>query len=562
MRFLSVITLMGFLAPLAAHAQVKLPNGGGDLGAQINAAASALPANGGKILLQPEPNGQCYVFSVPIVITKAIIIQGQGPSTCLNFAGAGAAITFAGGTSSFSPKGSYVDGFGLRDLMLVGSGPSGNQTGVLLGGTASTVGFYATGITISSFGLGLQFGRGVWNFKMEHSIFGGNGQSVHWASSLHFGGENLQFDGVTFVGATFANSVEFDDATNTDFSNLNNLTLVSCNFDSAQLVINNGAGGIRLYSPHFENAGIGSGTEPFVRISAYTAGTDVVMDGPDFYNDQNNPYPPAFIEIDGGAIVTITQMRSINLDGSANVPTNVVINGWATVTMIGSAPLRAAQRQYTIASGSPLVWVMGGQDSNNQVTTQAPLSFSQTYGPNDQSPIVQVGGDGYAPYVGFDRWSGTGNSYYGMRIQENGPSELDFCSTGLGPAGSGTPNCQASIVNGVFTSSVPDGTPPLSVQSHTPPTNLNAWPATFDPSGTQIQNPHITTGKVILPPSGTATVSFLGASAFSQTPACSVSYQTSFQLQQPQALSSNPYPNQIVVFGQPYIGVYFMCLGN
>ena len=459
MRSLTVVALLGLLVPLAAHTQVTLPNGGTDLGAQINAAAAALPANGGKILLQSESTGQCYVFSVPIVITKAVIIQGQGSSTCLNFAGSGTAVTFAGGSSSVIAQG-YVDGFGLRGLLLLGSGVSGNQTGLLLGGTNNTVGFYATGVTISNFGLGLQFGRGVWNFKMEHSIFNMNGQNVHWASSLHFGGENLDFDNVTFIGATFTNSVEIDDNTTTDFSNLNNLTFVSCNFDSAQLVINNGAGGIRLYSPHFENPS-GSGTEPFVRISAYTAGTDVVMDGPDFYNDQSNPYPPEFVWIDGGAIVTITQMRSINLDGSQNVPTNVVVGGWATVTFLGSSQLRAAKTQYTIMPGT--------------------------------SPVIRDISD---------QGVGTGSNHQGTSL------------------------------------------------------------ATFDASGAQIQNAHVTSGKVILPPSGTATVDFMGASAFSQTPACSVSYQTGASLTQPQPLSFNPLPNQIVIFGQQYIGVYFQCIGN
>jgi hypothetical protein len=454
---LALPVLLALFGAFAAQAQVTLPSGSSDLGAQINATAAALPANGGKILLQPQANGQCYVFSVPIVITTPIIIQGQGPSTCLSFVGSGTAVTFAGGSSSVTPMG-FVDGFGLRDLLLVGSGPSGNQTGLLLGGSANTAGFYATGVTIGNFGLGLQFGRGVWNFKMEHSIFDQNGQNVHWASSLHFGGENLDFDSVTFMGATFANSVEIDDNITTDFSNLNNLTFVSCNFDSAQLVINNGAGGIRLYADHFENPN-GSGTEPFVRISAYTAGTDVVMDGPDFYNDQSNPYPPTFVEIDGGAIVTITQMRSINLDGSQNVPTNVTVGGWATVTLIGNAQLRAAQTQYKIMPGS--------------------------------NPVVR--------------------------------DIADFGSTH------------------------PSSPPPLMM---------------YDASGAQIQNAHMTTGKIILPPGGTATVEFQGASAFTQTPACSVSYQTGTPLVQPQVLSFNPYPNQIVVFGQQYIGVYFVCVGN
>jgi len=460
MRLFALFASLGFLAPLAAHSQVKLPNGSGDLGAQINAAAAALPANGGKILLQSQPSGQCYTFSVPIVITTPVIVQGEGPSTCLSFVGSGTAVTFAGGGSSLTPQG-LVDGFGLRDLVLVGSGTSSGQTGLLLGGTANTVGFYATGVTIGNFGLGLQFGRGVWNFKMEHSVFDMNGQNVHWASSLHFGGENMDFDSVTFigVGSTFANSVEFDDNITTDFSNFNNLTLVSCNFDSAQLVINNGAGGIRLYSNHFENPS-GSGTEPFVKISAYTAGTDVVMDGPDFYNDQSNPYPPAFVEIDGGAIVTITQMRSINLDGSQNVPTNVIVSGWATVTLLGSSQLRAAQTQYTIAPGS--------------------------------SPVVR-----------------------------------DIADQG--------------------------------VTNKQPQTTAAAM---YDSSGGQIQNGHITSGKVILPASGTSTVSFGGASAFSQTPACTVSYQTGFPLVQPQALSFNSSPDAITVYGQQYIGVYFICVGN
>jgi hypothetical protein len=562
----SILSTFFRLLPLfvcaSAFAQTTVPSGGGDIGAQINAAEATLPANGGEILVKTQANGQCYSYSVPILITKSIIIQGQGPSTCLSFAGSGVAVTFAGNGTSFAPSGSYVDGFGLRDLTLLGSGTSDGQTGLLVGGASNTVGFYGTGLTISNFGLGLQFGRGAWNFKMEHSIFGLNAQSVHWASSLQFGGENMEFDSVTFVGATFANSVEFDDDITTQFSNLNNLTFVSCNFDSAQLVINNGAGATRLYSPHFENAGVGSGTEPFVRISAYTAASDVVMDGPDFYNDQNNPYPPSFIEIDGGPTVTITQMRSVNLDGTANVPTNLLVNGSANVTLLGDAPLRAAQTQYVIASGSPHMWVMGGQDATNNITSQAPMLYSQDYGPNSQSPVVQIGGSTYDPTVGFNLWSGSANNYYSLQLRESGPNELDFCSSGAAPIGSANYICNAGVVNGVFTNTVPDGTPPISVVSHTPPTNLNAWPATFAASGAQIPNPHITTGKIILPANGQATVPFAQNAQFSQTPTCSLAYQTSAPLVYPQALSANPYPYQIVVFGQPYIGVYFICIGN
>ncbi|GAC1417969.1 MAG: hypothetical protein NVSMB62_09260 [Acidobacteriaceae bacterium] len=470
MKKIAIFLMFLFLAPMIALAQINLPSGDADLGAQINAAVAALPASGGKITVRTPVDGGCYSFATPVVITKAVIVEGQGPSTCLGFSGNGAAFSFYGNSVSFVPD-SYPDGFGLRDLTLRGAGLSGGQTGIALGGTEYSVGFYGTGLTVTNFALGLQYKRGVWNFKMEHSTFTGNGQSVHWASSIHFGGENLEFDSVTFAGAVFAKSVEINDS-NTDFSNTNSLTFISCNFDSAQLVIDNGSGSVRLYAPHFENAGIGSGSEPFVRIRAYTAATDVVMDGPDFYNDQNNPYPPSFIELDGGPAVTISQMRSVNLDGTANVPTNLLIAGDAFVTLLGDAPLRAAQKQYVIASGNPRLWAMGGQDP-------------------------------------------------------------------AAPATSGTASG----------STVPGGVPPSSMP-------------TFDASGSQIGNFHITTGKSIMPASGQAVVAFNGASQFTQTPTCTLSYQTAGSYFLTRALTSNPYPNQIVLFGQPYLGVYFICVGN
>jgi hypothetical protein len=572
-----LFNLFPLIIPGLAFSQITLPSGTGDIGAQINAAAAALPVNGGEIKVQTQSNGQCYSFTVPILITTPIILKGDGPATCLNYTGGGTAVTFSGNVGSFGVPGLRPDGFGLRDLTLQGSGVGNGQTGLAIGGPNNSVGFYGSGLTITNFGLGLQFNRGVWNFKMEHSAFWMNAQSVFWPSNDVFGGENVEFDSVTFLGSTFVNSVEFNDGATGVVSNLNNLTFVSCNFDSAQLVLNNGAGSIRLYAPHFENAGVGSGADPFVRISAFTAASDVVMDGPDFYNDQSSPYPPSFIELDGEPIVTITQMRSVNLDGTTNVPTNLLINGSAYVTLIGDALLRAAQSQYVIASGSPRIWVMGGEDANNQVTSAAPFSFSQTYGPDDQSPVVQLGGSANLPTVSFDLWTGVGSSYYGMQIRGTGPNELDFCSNGAAAIGAGTYICNAGVVNGIFKSMVPEGTPPISVASHTPPVNLNAWPATYSPSGAQIRNPHITTGNLIMPASGQVTVAFELDARFSQMPLCTVGYQTpslqvlprprprpliAGQLGQSTALTSSAAPNEISIAGIPNVGVSFICVGN
>jgi hypothetical protein len=544
--------------------QIALPEGNGDLGAQVNAAMAALPTSGGKVVIHPQSGGQCYTFTVPIVMTKAVILEGEGPATCLQFTGSGAAISISSVWPSFIPANTTVDGFGIRDLTLLGSGPNAGQTGLALGTTTTqSPGFYATGMTLGSFGLGLQFNQGAWNFKIEHSVFARNGQNVYWPSTLQFGGENMEFDSVTFIGATFANSLEFNDESSSYFSNLENLTFVSCNFDDAQLVINNGSGGVRLYAPHFENPLLLSGSNPFMIIRAFTAASDVVLDGPDFYNDSKGPYPASFLEIDGSPTVTISQLRSTNLDGSTNVPTNILIAGDAKVTLLGDAPLRAAQQEYTIASGNPSLWVMGSQNAIDQVQSTTPMLFSQTYTSTDsESPVVEIGGTDYSPTVGFDLWTGTSSSFYKMQIKETGPNELDFCTGGAAALhGSVTYNCNAGVVNGVFTNTVPDGTPPLNVASHTPPNNLNAWPATFDPNGNQILSPHVTTGKIVLPASGQATVSFFGSARFTQTPWCSVSYQTGTAMSLA-PLSFNPNSSQITIFGQQYIGVYYLCVGN
>lgn len=558
-------SLRGLTNGTTVTASVQV-NGNGDIGGQINALEAGMPA-GGRILIPTLATGQCYEFTIPIVITRQIILEGDGPSTCLNFQGSGAAISFQGGVSTVSsqvPVHSPLDGWGLRDLTLIGSGASGGQTGLSFGGPQNAVGFLGSNLNVDSFGVGLQFNRGVWNFKIDHSMFGQNGKNVDWPASLAFGGENVEFDHTTFVGAVFANSLEFNSGGN-GVSNLSSLTFVSCNFDDAQLVINNGSGSIRLFSPHFENPSSLSANLPFVKISAFTAATDVEMNGPDFYNDSNSPYPPDFIELDGSPTVNITQMRSLNLDGSTNIPANIAINGDAQLTLTASSPLRAAQLQYVVNSGNPRIWETANQNGINSVTSGSPFFYNQNVngaGPDSQAPSVSLGGTGYSPTVGFNLWTGTGASYYGAQIREGAPGELDFCANGASLLGGGTYTCNASISNGVFKSTTPDGTAPLDVASHTPPNNLNAWPATFNAQGQQVVNPHVTADKVILPASGTALVQFQAQAAFTQTPVCSLTYQTPFPIPRAAHLSSNPSPHSIAIQGTPYFGVYFVCIGN
>ena len=111
-----LVSFVLLLVPRFAHSQITVPANTSDIGSQINAAQAALPQNGGKIVITDQASGQCYSFAVPIVITKAIVIEGQGPSTCLSFTGTGAAISFSNNAVSFVTNDSPADGFGLRDL--------------------------------------------------------------------------------------------------------------------------------------------------------------------------------------------------------------------------------------------------------------------------------------------------------------------------------------------------------------------------------------------------------------------------------------------------------------
>src|SRR5215469_13313969 len=101
------ILIFGFCR--VSFAQVVLPSGGEDLGSQINHAVASLPATGGKILIQNPSSGQCYSYVTPIVLSKPVIVEGQGPSTCLQFAGSGIAVSMYGNTQPLLPPGVYGD---------------------------------------------------------------------------------------------------------------------------------------------------------------------------------------------------------------------------------------------------------------------------------------------------------------------------------------------------------------------------------------------------------------------------------------------------------------------
>lgn len=92
----------------------------GDIGAQINAAYAALPANGGEIVVVPPASGSCYNYTTPIVFNtsgKYPILEGAPASSggvCLNYTPTTATAAL---TLDYVPvSGVSQGGHGLRNI--------------------------------------------------------------------------------------------------------------------------------------------------------------------------------------------------------------------------------------------------------------------------------------------------------------------------------------------------------------------------------------------------------------------------------------------------------------
>ena len=167
---------------------------GKDIGAQINAAYSALPATGGAIMVMESAS-----FDIPIVFgtkNKPVLLMGlPGDIVTLTYTGAtGTALTFDYGTG-------HRMGHGLRDLTLTGPGNSTNTTGVIFGGGNGAEGIAFRDFKIQSFGTNLQMGSNTWHAFFEHGMIRDGGSNVLLPSGLTQAGEQIVFNHVAFADA-------------------------------------------------------------------------------------------------------------------------------------------------------------------------------------------------------------------------------------------------------------------------------------------------------------------------------------------------------------------------
>jgi hypothetical protein len=151
---------------------------GSDIGAQINSAYAALPANGGIIIV--PPSNSCYSYSTPIVMTtsaKYVLLEALQPATiaspslltaaCLNYTPTTATTAL---TMHFVPtnSGNPPTGFGLRNISLINNmclssgGCGSSATGI--DGTASSdwsiTGAVMDHVTVYGFNIGYRNATG------------------------------------------------------------------------------------------------------------------------------------------------------------------------------------------------------------------------------------------------------------------------------------------------------------------------------------------------------------------------------------------------------------------
>lgn len=239
--------------------------GGGDIGAQINTAYTALPSTGGKIVIVSQTNGACYSYSTPILLNtqgKQAILQGaSGTSNANGDVDGGACLNYTPNTATTAitigwgpvTGGGYAPGGGFRDLTLKANGgcfaPGGCgnlATSVLTTNGGAHHGFFQN-VKIEGFGQAWRFNDNSdgWGLLWSQFSIVNNTHGVLVSSTL--GEEKLVWDG----GSCAVNGdciVNLQPAT--DFY----LHGVSIDSNTTSPMINNGAT-MTFSDCHFENLG-------------------------------------------------------------------------------------------------------------------------------------------------------------------------------------------------------------------------------------------------------------------------------------------------------------------
>lgn len=236
--------------------------GGGDIGAQINAAYTAMPATGGKIGIVSQTSGACYNYSTPILLNtqgKYVVLQGvSGTSNAVGDVDSGACLNYTPDTNTVAitvgwgptSGGGYAPGGGFRDLTLKNNGgcstPGGCgnlATGVLTTNGGAHHGFFRN-VKIEGFATGWNFNDNSDGWGLQWLQFSLVNNTTGMLVTSTLGEEKLYWNGGTCaVNATcitslqpatdlYIHGVSIDSNTVLGINNGGTITCASCHFEN------------------------------------------------------------------------------------------------------------------------------------------------------------------------------------------------------------------------------------------------------------------------------------------------------------------------------------------
>jgi hypothetical protein len=387
--------------------------GSADIGAQINAAYAALPANGGTILIAPKANGAAYTYSTPIVCSsaagKCVRIVGLG---CSSQTGGLTPASNGSITLIYSPGGSPTTGTAMTlDYVATGGGGAGSNHGlynvdlvnstlsITIGGPSAAVST-AIGLQLGGTNSGIQngtvancrlmgFETGVqlttgatasWGINFRDCSFVNNLNGVNFASSgierTNFWGCTFEFNGtgVTSGASKMASS---------------DVYYYGCSFDTqTTLGINTTGGGVHaFYGCHFENQG--PQTAHYINVDGF-----LQIFGGQMEDDDNNPADAhmdywinltssgCVAEIYGMIFFTAGRIATTVISNSGTISLNATV-----LSAVGStSPFRA------FVTGGTVVFDLSAYTAGN--TSSASVMNAGHYQAKGSTPTVAATGLG------------------------------------------------------------------------------------------------------------------------------------------------------------------------
>lgn len=212
---------------------------GSDIGAKVNSAYTALPPNGGTIMI---PTGT-YSFSIAMnfaTLDKHVHLQCT-PGVRLTYTGSATSTVFNTGTND-----SYAADAGMFGCDM--HGPNDTMTvGIQVGGSNGAANYTFRGNHLEDFGYGIRIEGGAYIDKFENNVLEFNNRAVHIEQSNN-SGENL-----SFIGNTIS---DCDTVTKCFYSDVNgsaSLDLTNNSFDDSQIYIEDGNSAWTMTGGHMEN---------------------------------------------------------------------------------------------------------------------------------------------------------------------------------------------------------------------------------------------------------------------------------------------------------------------